>query len=138
MSIRRIPNSLGLGLELGSGVGVGVGFRRLEIRQNVKGPFCTTSARIVQKQLGSAVRGHEVESRHARCMWDWEEIAPLDPFVEGGSALSSTIIDLKRRIFVDCLVQKCIFMTKRCPNDRTHDGGRVIIRSKPFIDSEVV
>ena len=52
---------------------------------------------------------------------------------------------LKRHIFVDCLALKFIFITKRCPNDRTHgmqcmvvDGGRVIIRSKPFIDNEVI
>jgi len=32
ISIRRIPNRLGLGL--GSGVGAGVGFRRFEIRRN--------------------------------------------------------------------------------------------------------
>jgi len=80
-------------------------------------------------------------------MWDWEGTL-LDPSVEGGSALSSKILDLlilKTRIFVDGLALKCIFITKRCPNDRTHgmqcmvvDGGRVIIRSKSFIDSEVI
>jgi len=52
---------------------------------------------------------------------------------------------LKIRIFVDCLALKFIFIlvTKRCPNDRTHgmqcvvvDGGRVVIRSRPFIVSE--
>ena len=79
-------------------------------------------------------------------MWEWEGTL-LDPFVKGefGSALSSKILYFEKTYFVDCLVLKFIFITKRCPNDRTHgmqcmvvDGGRVIIRSKSFIDSEMI
>ena len=57
-------------------------------------PQNVISARIVQKQLGwsSAIGGQEVESRHVRCMWDWEGTL-LDPSVGGGSALSSKIVD---------------------------------------------
>ena len=65
----------------------------------------------------SAVIGQEVYSRHARCMWDWEGTV-LDPSVGGGSALSSKILH-----GMQCKVV---------------DGGRVVIRSKPFIDSEVI
>ena len=44
----------------------------------------------------SAVGGQEVESRHARCMWDWEGTL-LDASVGlgGGSALSSKILNFR-------------------------------------------
>jgi len=53
-----------------------------------------TVLELSKKQLGgsSAVGDQEVESRHARCMWDREGTL-LDPSVGGGSVLSSKILD---------------------------------------------
>ena len=70
-----------------------------------------------------------------------------DPLWEGALGQCPLLQNLrlltwKRLIFVDCLAIKFIFIIKRCPNDRRNgmqcvvvDGGRVIIRNKPFIDS---
>jgi len=74
----------------------------------------------------------------------WTGIGPSSiPLWEGAVPSPPKFLILKRHIFVDCLALKFIFITKRYPNDRTHgmqcmvvDGGRVIIRNKPFIDSE--
>ena len=94
----------------------------------------------------SAVGGQEVESMHARCVCMRLGGDPsLSLFGSGQCPFVQIFrfLILKRHIFVDCLALKFIFITKRCPDDRTHgmqcmvvDGGRVIIRSKPFIDSE--
>jgi len=82
-------------------------------------------------------------------MWDWEGTL-LDPSVGGRRGQCPLLqnfrfLILKNVFFCRLFRAKIIFITKRYPNDRTHgmqcvvvDGGRVVIRSKPFIDSEVI